>query len=67
MKTFLLDVGIAKICKKLKSHGGFLRYLQDRIANPANLAAIFCPVLVCPQKAIVGIKCLENVCSSLVK
>ena len=63
----LLDEGIAKICKKLKSHGGFLSYLQDRTANPANLAAIFCPALVCPQKAIVGIKFLAYFCSPLVK
>ena len=35
-----------------------LIYLQDRTANPANLAAIFCPALVCPQKAIVGIRFL---------
>ena len=54
----LLDEMIAKICKKLKSHGGFLSYLQDRTTNPANMAAIFCPALVCPQKAIVGIKFL---------
>ena len=55
MSTSLLE-GIAKICKKLKSHSGFLSYLQNRTANPVNLAAIFCPVLVCPQKATVGIK-----------
>ena len=50
----LLDEGISKICKKLKSHGGFLSYLQDRTANLANLAnsaAIFCPAIVCPQTA----------------
>ena len=63
----LLDEGIAKICKKLKSHGCFLSYLQDRTANPANLAAIFCPALVCPQKTIVGIKFLAYLCSPLVK
>ena len=63
----LLDEGIAKICKKLKYHGGFLSYLQGRTANPANLAAIFCPALVCPQKVILGIKFLANFCSPLVK
>ena len=63
----LLDEGIAKICKKLKSHGGFLSYLQDRTANSAYLAAIFCPALVCPQKAIVGIKFLAYFCSPYVK
>jgi hypothetical protein len=49
----------------LKSHGGFLSYLQDRKANTANLAAIFCPTLVCPEKAIVGIKFLAYFCSPL--
>jgi len=32
--------------------------MQDRTANPANLAAFFCPALVYPQKAIVVIKFL---------
>ena len=45
----LLDEEIAKICKKMKSHNSFFFYLQDRTANLAHLAAIFCPVLVCPQ------------------
>ena len=34
--------------------------MQDRRVNPANtanLAAIFCPSLFCPQKAVVGISC----------
>ena len=31
-------------------------YLQDRTANPANLAAIFCPALVCPQQSSMIIK-----------
>ena len=53
--------------KKLKSHGGLLSYLQDRTANLANLAAIFCPALVCPQTAIVGIKVLAYFCSPFVK
>jgi hypothetical protein len=51
-----LGEGITKICKILKSHDGFLRYLQDRTANIAHLAAIFCPILVCPQKAQVDKK-----------
>ena len=42
-----LNEGTAKICLKLKSHCGFLSYLQDRTANSANLAVIFSPVL-CP-------------------
>ena len=62
-----LDKGTAKICKKLKSHGGILNYLQDRTANLSNLAVIFCPALVCPQKAIVGIKFCAYFCSPLVK
>ena len=49
------------MCKKFKFHDGFLSYLQDRTANSAYLAAIFCPVLVCPQKSIVGIKFLAHV------
>ena len=41
-----------KISKKLKSHDGFIGYLQDRTANPASpLARIF---LSCPQ-VIMGI------------
>ena len=60
----LLDKGIAKICKKLKSLGGLLSYLQDRTAN---LAAIFCPAFICPQKAIVGIQFLAYFCSPLFK
>ena len=66
-KTTLLDGGMTKICKKLKSHGGFLSYLIDRTANPAILAAIFCPSLVWPQKAIVAINFLAYFCSPLVK
>ena len=62
-----LDEGIAKVCKKFKSQGGFMSHLQDRTANPANLAAIFCPALVCPQKAIMGIEILAYFCSPLVK
>ena len=38
-----------------------------RAANPANLTAIFCLVLVCPQKAIVGIKFLAYFYSPLFK
>ena len=30
--------------------------MQDRTAYPAHPVAIFCPVLVCPQKAIMTIK-----------
>ena len=63
----LLDEGIAKICNKLKCHSGFLSYLEDRTANPANLAAIICHVLICPKKAIVGIQFLVYFCSPLVK
>ena len=41
----------------LESNGGipykvFLSYLQDKTANSAHLAAIFCPVLVCPQNPL---------------
>ena len=36
----LLDDGIAKISKKLKSQDGFLKF---RAANPAHLAAFFTP------------------------
>ena len=43
------------------------RWLFDRKANPANLATIFCPVLVDPQKAIVGIIFLAYFCGPLVK
>ena len=43
----LMNEWISKICKKLKYHGGFLSYLQDRTANSANLAGCFCPALVC--------------------
>ena len=69
LTTFFMSIwwGDSKIWKKLKSHGGFLTYLQDRTANPANLAAIFCPALVCPQKDILGIKFLAYFCSPLVK
>ena len=66
LTTWLLDEGITKICKKLKSYGGFLSYLQDRTANSANLAALVCPALACPQKAIVGIKFLAYFSSLLV-
>ena len=52
---------------KYNSHGGFLSYLQDTTAHRAHLTAIFCPVLVCPQKAILGIKFLAYFCSPLVK
>ena len=53
---FVSRQDLAKTFKKLKSRNGFLSYLQDRTANPANPAAIICSVLVCPQKAIVRIK-----------
>ena len=49
----LLDEGIPKILKKLNSHDGVLSYLQNSTANSAHLAAHFCTVLVCPQKATV--------------
>ena len=41
------------------------RWLFELPANPANLAAMFCPALVCPQKAILGIKFLAHLCSPL--
>ena len=53
--------------KKLNSHSGFLNYLQDRTANPANLAAIFCPALVCSQKATVTIQFLPYFWNPLIK
>ena len=33
------------MCKILKSQFGFLGYQQDRTANPAHPAALFCPIL----------------------
>ena len=42
------------VCKKLKSDGGFLSYLQDKTANPANMAAIFWSVLVGLKKQHCG-------------
>ena len=44
----LFEEEIAEILKKFN---GFLSYLQDRTAIQAHLAAIYCPVLVCPQKS----------------
>ena len=35
---------------------------KDRTANPAHLAAIFCPVLVFPEIVIVKIKFLAYFC-----
>ena len=63
----LLDEGIPKICKKLSSHGGFLSYLPNSTANSAHLAAHFCPVLVCPQKATVRIQFLPCFWNPLIK
>ena len=40
----------------MKYNYDFLSYLP---ANLAHLAAIFCPFLGCPQKAIMGIKFLD--------
>jgi hypothetical protein len=40
----------------------------DIVANPAHPAVIFCPVLVCPQKAIVRInfqRRILKICSNL--
>ena len=45
----LLEEGIGKICKQFNYHNSFY---QDRSANPAHMAAIFCPVLVCLEKAM---------------
>ena len=47
----LFEEEIAETLKKFNSHDGFLSYLQDRTAIQAHLAAIYCPVLVCPQKS----------------
>jgi len=44
---------------KYNSHGGFLSYLQDTTAHRAHLTAIFCPGLVCFQKAIVKAEFLK--------
>ena len=46
--TIKIISNIAEISKKLNFHDGFLSYLQDSIASPAHLAAIFCPVLGLP-------------------
>ena len=45
-------------CKKLKkfeSHYGFFSYHQVDLAHPT---ALFCPILVCPQKANMGFQIL---------
>ena len=42
--------GIAKRFKKLKYVSQYF-FEQERTANPANLTAIFLPVLTCPQTA----------------
>ena len=63
----LLDEGIPKICKKLNSHDGFFSYLQNGTANSAHLAALFCPSLVCPQKATVRIQFLPYFWNPLIK
>ena len=63
----LLDGEIAEICKKLKFHNVCFFYMQDRTANQANPAKLFCPVLVCPQKAIFGIQFLSYFWNSLIK
>ena len=60
----LLDEGIPKIWKKLNC---FLSYLQNSTANSAHLAAHFCPVLVCPQKATVRIQFLPYFWNPLIK
>ena len=43
---------------------GLLRYLKDSTANPAHLAALFCPVLVCPQQATMVNKFHAYFCNS---
>ena len=58
-KARTFDEEIAKICKRLKSQDDILSYLQDSTANSACLAVLFCPVLVCLEKAIIIIQCLE--------
>ena len=40
----------------LQKCDGFLGYMQDKTANPANPAAIVCFILVCLQKALIEIK-----------
>ena len=41
--------------------------IHNRTADSANLAVIFCPVLLCPQKAIVGIEILAHFWNPLIK
>ena len=43
--------GLYGMCKKLKSHNGFLNYLQDSTANSAHPAALFLPCLGWPSKS----------------
>jgi hypothetical protein len=46
---------------------GFLSYMQNSTANPAHLAANFCPALVCPQKATVRIQFFPYFWNLLIK
>ena len=56
--SYLFDARTSKLSLKLKSQNGFIRYQQDKTANSAHPAALFCPVLVCPQKSIMGLQYL---------
>ena len=69
LTTFFMSTwwGDPKNMKELNSHDGFLSYLQNSTANSALLAAHFCPVLVCPQKATVRIRFFPYFWNFLIK
>ena len=62
----LLDERIAKICRQLNSHYGFLRTTQDSKKNAAGLAglaALSCSTL---KKLSWEIQCIAHFCNSLI-
>ena len=48
-----INEGMAKKCKKISSHGGFLRKDQDRAKKYFRIG---CDILQVAQKAIIGIQ-----------
>ena len=47
--------------KKFNFYDGFLSHLLNSTANPAHLAATFCPFLVCPQVNMINNdKCISS-------
>ena len=65
--TMVFIEGIRKICTKLKSHYGYLSYMQDRTAYLTHSVAIFCPVLDCPKKPSWQLNFLHILCYPLIK